>query len=69
VRSVVFVSNLKIYVLASYLDEIPRITAKMYIPTDGLSLSYLHIFISSLFLDRGCAESTTQDDGCGRAHV
>lgn len=44
----------------SYLDEISRITAKRYIPTDGLSLIIDSVSDAYRGL-RGCAQGTAEN--------
>ena len=49
--------------ISSYLNEISRITAKRYIPTDGLSLLIVGLFLDTYRDLRGCAQSTAEDLG------
>lgn len=49
--------------MGSYLDDIERITAKQYTPTDG-TLIDLHPIYAIPLCRRGCPKSSPED--CGR---
>jgi len=61
-RSILPSTSSSVYLFYSYLDEIHRITAKKYIPTDGMW--NVDFPIQKLMFHSRRTQGTPQDDGC-----